>query len=455
VPNDLTTIGYTYSNKYAKSFQSVYYGSLTVESEPGSRVSREIQSGITQKEQKDAPRETLMYLPNISPRGWITKEYLQNLNEKWSAKYYKLLENVTRLSGKHAIYAENKERGGVYFIQDMLQSCGIPCLVYAGGLTDSQRKGIVGAYNTPSNDDGHLIKAFIFTSAGMTGLSLLTTRHLHQLDPISSPVEQFQFEGRVVRYKGHSRLPIDQRTVTLHQYISVVPEFDINEDIAIQINANSDIELMIKAKNGMKDLETLNNLLRDVAVDCPEYFPGNQCYIPSEKIIQEIKEPSIFSIDTTTRFNNATQAIIVYGIPKGVPFSRMPNKGSVELMKKFGWARPAKKGKYIPGPGQYERIAPVPTDDYSEYSVNNIVIQKGIDTLVWGFIVRRVDSPTATELKRLSAKIRKYQKKSGNTIRDIAIFGGQQNSLGVSQNTDKWKRFVADNDISVVVHTLP
>ena len=443
VPNNLETIGYTYENPYSKKFQDIYYGNLDFEAETV--------EGITQKEQKNAPKETLMVLKDVAPRGWITEKYIKKIKDKWSAKYFKLLENVVRLPGKHAIYAENKERGGVYFIQALLQSCSIPCLVYAGGLTDSQRKGIVGAFNTPQNDDGHLIRAFIFTSAGMTGISLLTTRHLHQMDPISSPVEQLQFEGRVVRYKGHERLPPNERNVTLHQYLSVVPEFTLKDEESVQISYNSDMEMFYRAKNGMNDLEMLNDLLKMAAVDCTEYFPADQCYSPTGPPPVEVKVPGTVKTNTDTPFQYAKESLILYGLYKGITPLRMPNKGSVALMKKYTWARPTKKGKIIPDDGQYVRVAPEPTEDYIRYAKTHTIIKKGIDTLIWGFIVGMIDKPTPKELDILAEEIEEYGKETRNKINSIAIYAGDQKSLGSFASS--WVSFARKNNITVTLYT--
>ena len=450
VPNDLTKIGYTFENPYTKLFQAVYYGSLNVDDE--------LMLGLTQKQQKDAPKETLMVLKNVEPRGWITGKYIKDLR-KWSPKYMKLLENIVRLPGKHAVYTENKERGGVYFIQALLQTCGIPSVIYAGGLTDKQRKGVVGAFNTPQNDDGHLIKAFILTSAGMTGISLLTTRHLHQLDPIGSPVEQLQFEGRVIRYRGHERLPRKERTVTLYQYLSVVPEFDPNDDIGIQIIGSSDIEIFYKGKKGLNDLDTLNDLLKRVAVDCPEYLPKEKCYRPSElePSVKKEKIEGMVSINDTTPFHDAKETLILYGLRKNRPFTRMPNKGSIELMKKYNWARPTKKGMVIPGPGQYVRVGEEPTEEYVSYSLDHTLIKKGVDTLIWGFIVDRIHKPTASELSKLASKIKSYENKTGNTINSVAIYGEDYDTLGgyykwSASGISEWIDFAKNNNISVVVY---
>jgi hypothetical protein len=60
------------------------------------------------------------------------------------------------------------------------------------------------------------------TSSGAEGITLANVRHVHIMEPHWTPARHDQVIGRAIRICSHATLPMDQRTVRVSFYLSVI-----------------------------------------------------------------------------------------------------------------------------------------------------------------------------------------------------------------------------------------
>ena len=67
-----------------------------------------------------------------------------------------------------------------------------------------------------------LLCLLMATSSGAEGITLANVRHVHIMEPHWTPARHDQVIGRAIRICSHATLPIDQRTVRVSFYLSVI-----------------------------------------------------------------------------------------------------------------------------------------------------------------------------------------------------------------------------------------
>ena len=154
----------------------------------------------------------------------ILKDFEDNLElffDTFAPKLGRLVENLENeehCPGKQIIYCPFKVRHGVNLISKILRIRGISNVVYSGDVSQTKRETILREYNDVSNDNGERTKVFIFTDAAAEGISLLSIRGVHLINEDIYASHMRQVIGRAVRYLSHSRLPEEDREVTVFRY---------------------------------------------------------------------------------------------------------------------------------------------------------------------------------------------------------------------------------------------
>jgi hypothetical protein len=67
-----------------------------------------------------------------------------------------------------------------------------------------------------------LLCMLMATSSGAEGITLANVRHVHIMEPHWTPARHDQVIGRAIRICSHATLPMDQRTVRVSFYLSVI-----------------------------------------------------------------------------------------------------------------------------------------------------------------------------------------------------------------------------------------
>jgi hypothetical protein len=127
------------------------------------------------------------------------------------------------------------------------------------------------------------------TSSGAEGITLANVRHVHIMEPHWTPARHDQVIGRAIRICSHATLPIDQRTVRVSFYLSVISpsqskgvegpnvvavrKSDVElkryeGDPPVETFMSTDEYMYEKAYEKDRLIKNLNLLLKQAAVDC-------------------------------------------------------------------------------------------------------------------------------------------------------------------------------------------
>ncbi len=209
----------------------------------------------------------------LFPYGWVEPKYFSDgqLKKQYSPKMAALFDNILKnFRGKHMVFTFFKEHSGVNLMKTIFKMCGLRTEVFSGDLSDKGRSKLLREFNSPKNRYGDVIKVIFVTDAGAEGITLLETGHVHILesDPRENKIQQAI--GRAVRFKSHTKMPLDEQQVHIWRYWSVSGEdFDPKiKKIGMKIEKPSDrgkIEKTIDERlyeEGQKKMNTINSFLQ-------------------------------------------------------------------------------------------------------------------------------------------------------------------------------------------------
>jgi len=134
----------------------------------------------------------------------------------------KIMQSTSK-NQKSLIYSNFKETG-VNIIKEILKVNNIPYVEISGSNSVLQRTNAVKDYNKGR------VKVMIITSAGGEGISLKETRNVIILEPTWNQEKLNQIIGRAVRYHSHSKLPPNERSVTVYILILDKPSKRMHND---------------------------------------------------------------------------------------------------------------------------------------------------------------------------------------------------------------------------------
>lgn len=151
----------------------------------------------------------------LEARGWKlyndTKVRDQNEQEDVQNKL------STLAGGK--IYKRKNIKGGVY--DQPLQH--YKYAIISGDIKPEDRIEIVRIFNSPENAHGGIIDLLLISSTGVEGLDLKGLRFGIMLEPYWHDARRGQFAARMIRYKSHEHLPLEERDCQLVIYLSDYP----------------------------------------------------------------------------------------------------------------------------------------------------------------------------------------------------------------------------------------
>jgi superfamily II DNA/RNA helicase len=106
---------------------------------------------------------------------------------------------------------------GIHIITDALRKYNISFSEISGNLTKDERIHNVKLFNTGVN------RVILITSAGSEGIDLKEVRSVVLLEPFWNFARTEQVIGRAVRFRSHSNLPFNKRTVDIYSLILTKP----------------------------------------------------------------------------------------------------------------------------------------------------------------------------------------------------------------------------------------
>jgi superfamily II DNA or RNA helicase len=153
-----------------------------------------------------------------------------------------------------AVVYSNFLKNGVYPISKKLEFEGITNKLITGNTSNDKIIKTVNDYN-----DGKF-QVLLLSSAGSESLDLKNTRQIHIMEPHWNEPKIKQVIGRAIRYKSHSKLPPNERNVTIYKWMSV---FDKTK----YANISADEYLIELSNKKTKIFEVFEQILIDVSIE--------------------------------------------------------------------------------------------------------------------------------------------------------------------------------------------
>lgn len=191
---------------------------------------------------------------------------------KQYAPKLKVLFKLLQQPGKHVIYS-NFIQYCLSLIAEYLLSKGWSNYTKTGSkrnktfvlwdasLNDKEKQEVKSVLNSTNNIDGKIIRVILGSPSIKEGISFKHIQHLHQIDPVWNSSAKEQIEGRCVRFKSHSDIPMDhptlKREVIIHNYIGVSRMVETCDQLIYD-------KIMVNKKKVISEIEML---LSKVSVD--------------------------------------------------------------------------------------------------------------------------------------------------------------------------------------------
>jgi len=157
------------------------------------------------------------------------------------------------------------------------------------GLKDKgdemKRANNLEEFNKIDNVDGSKIKFILISPAGSEGITVMSVRQIHILEPYWNEVRLIQAIGRGVRNCSHKYLPMDERIVDIYRYHAITDN---------EMEETTDLEIYNIASR--KDILTNSflSIVKEVAIDCELFKEHN---------MQDGKEYNCFKFNDNNYFN--------------------------------------------------------------------------------------------------------------------------------------------------------
>lgn len=159
----------------------------------------------------------------VKDGGWVECEAFKNKKLlTYSPKFAALLTNIISYPNvKHVVFSFFVTKHGVNLLKAMLDMVGIKAALYSGELEDSNRVTLLRRFNNVENRTGKNIQVLLVTmGSGSSGITILEARHTHVLESSIRETMIQQAIGRIVRFKSHFNMPVNEQNVTIWRYWS-------------------------------------------------------------------------------------------------------------------------------------------------------------------------------------------------------------------------------------------
>lgn len=166
--------------------------------------------------------------------SWEGNKLKLNHLERYSIKFYKIINKVRQIKGPSFIYSNFKEYGGLKALVQALEINGFKNVitdgpgknryaVWSGDESHADKEMIKDIFNQYKNYDGSQIRVILGSPSIKEGVSLLRVRSVHILDVYWNTSRLEQIIGRAIRYCSHKDLPLEERDVRVYLYLACAP----------------------------------------------------------------------------------------------------------------------------------------------------------------------------------------------------------------------------------------
>ena len=244
--------------------------------------------------------------------------------ETYSPKFKRIIETINSdsLTGKHLIYSQFRTLEGIGILRLVLLSNGyaefklkftggVPSLdilpqdmdkpkfvLYTGTETTEYKELVRNIYNsnwknvpetikrelpTLDNNMGNIIKVIMITASGAEGISLMSTKYVHIVEPYWHPVRIDQVIGRARRICSHKNLPKEDQTVEVFLYLMSFTDEQLESDASVDLKHNDSSKLdptkyltsdeaLFEIANIKREItKRILNAVKETAIDCNLY----------------------------------------------------------------------------------------------------------------------------------------------------------------------------------------
>jgi superfamily II DNA or RNA helicase len=207
-------------------------------------------------------------------RSFTDKKIKEDL-EKYSCKFFEIINRINKCSGKVFVYSSFKEYGGLKSFIRVLEAFGYSdytktgvgkkrFAVWSGDENITVKEQTRTFYNMKNNLKGGKIKVLLGSSASKEGLSLTAVRQAHVLEPYWNKSRLDQVIGRASRFCSHKDVEEEKRKVNVYIYTAVAPGYHTKKEVPQTIDQYI-YDLSLKKNKLIMQFE---KLVKEVAVDC-------------------------------------------------------------------------------------------------------------------------------------------------------------------------------------------
>jgi hypothetical protein len=197
-----------------------------------------------------------------------------------SSKMLMIIINILRSPGPVLVYSNYVLMEGLQIFKIYLKYFGFSeykdrksgidnfrYMEYHGMIKKEDRTKNLVEFNVEENKYGKICKIIMISPAGAEGLTLLSTRQVHIMEPYWHEVRIKQMIGRAVRMCSHRYLPMNERNVEVFRYKS------IKTQKSDKVTTDQLIENLARSKEGL--LQSFEDAVKEAAIDCELYKSHN------------------------------------------------------------------------------------------------------------------------------------------------------------------------------------
>jgi superfamily II DNA or RNA helicase len=208
--------------------------------------------------------------------------------KKYSAKLFKLLENINASPGNVFVYSNYVSYGGTSLVKQLLLHNGYKefrskntqpyksFVLFDESTNIETREKYLRIFNSSENKHGKLIKILIGSPIISEGITLKNVRQVHILEPSWNMSRINQIIGRAVRNYSHHALPEDERNVSIYKYVSVyVDSLLTGPQKSSLLKFFIDREKYVLSEEKDRQNKVVERMLKEISFDCSLMKPRN------------------------------------------------------------------------------------------------------------------------------------------------------------------------------------
>lgn len=224
----------------------------------------------------------------INEEGFLsfTDKQIKSHLDKYSTKFFKIMDKIKKTKGKVFVYSSFKEFGGIRSFARVLDAFGYKnytkngegkntYAIWSGDENIAIKEEIRAVFNMKNNLKGSKLKIILGSPSIREGVSLTAVRQVHVLEPYWNQSRLDQVIGRASRFCSHKDLDETQRNVKVYVYVSVPPDYNnlsrqqnksTNQVTNKEQTVDQYIQNLSLEKN--KIIKAFEKAIKEVAVDC-------------------------------------------------------------------------------------------------------------------------------------------------------------------------------------------